>query len=398
MAASAHAHPAPPPARPAAWRTGFYTVAHFLNDTYPNLYPSLLPVLMAALHFSVALAGLLSSIAALTTQLLQPVMGLWADRAGGRGFVVGGLLLGSLVSALALAFAPSYGWFAFALLLGGLGNAAFHPHASALVGELSGRRKGLAMSFFMIGGNLGRALAPVAATTAYLWLGGRSGLWLLALPGVAMAAVMWGVMRPAPAPQPRTGSIWTPEFRRGLRHAGNLLVVVMLRNLASMATVTLLPILWHRLHRPLSEAAALLMVLFLVGSVGNMSGGALSDRVGAKPVLVGSALFSALFLWLFLHASGWWLWLDIGFLGLALYATGSVVMVYGQLLFPRNKGMASGLTLGFGNTLGALAVGLIGLLAHRIGIPGALEVTAGLLLVSIPFSLRLSPRPVPDVA
>ncbi|HBQ95099.1 MAG TPA: MFS transporter, partial [Sulfobacillus sp.] len=71
------------------WKTGFFTVAHFLNDSYPNLYPALLPVLMVAMHFSVVLAGLLSSIAALTTQLLQPLMGLWADRVGTRYFVVG---------------------------------------------------------------------------------------------------------------------------------------------------------------------------------------------------------------------------------------------------------------------------------------------------------------------
>lgn len=374
-------------ARPS-WKTAYYTVAHFLNDSYPNLYPALLPVLMVFMHFSVAMAGLLSSIAALTTQLLQPVMGLWADRVGTRYFVVGGLFVGSIVSASALAFAPSYGIFVVALLIGGLGNAAFHPHASALVAELSGARKGLGMSLFMIGGNIGRALAPIAATTTFLYLG-RHGLWVLALPGMAMAVVMGFVMRPSPKSKVRTGSIWTPAFRRGLKHAGNLLVVVVLRNLASTATLIMIPILWHTLHRPLGESAALLSTLFLVGSVGNMTGGAISDKVGAKPVLVGSAFLSSAFLWWFLHAQGIAIWLSIALLGFALYSTGSVVMVYGQALFPDNKGMASGLTLGVGNTLGALGVGGIGLLASRIGAVHALEVTALLILVSIPFSLRL---------
>ncbi|PSR34683.1 MAG: MFS transporter [Sulfobacillus benefaciens] len=374
-------------ARPS-WKTAYYTFAHFLNDSYPNLYPSLLPVLMVAMHFSIALAGLLSSIAALTTQMLQPLMGLWADRVGTRYFVVGGLFVGSIISASALAFAPSYGIFVLALLIGGLGNAAFHPHASALVGELSGSRKGLGMSFFMIGGNIGRALAPIAATTTFLYLG-RHGLWVLALPGMTMAIVMWFVMRPSPKPKVIRGSIWTPAFRRGLKHAGNLLVVVVLRNLASTATLTMVPILWHTLHRPLGESAALLSTLFLVGSVGNMTGGAISDKFGPKPVLIASAALSSLFLWWFLHANGPAIWLSIGLLGFALYSTGSVVMVYGQALFPENKGMASGLTLGVGNTLGALGVGGIGLLASRIGAVGALETTAVLLLVSIPFSLRL---------
>ncbi|PSR29512.1 MFS transporter, FSR family, fosmidomycin resistance protein [Sulfobacillus thermosulfidooxidans DSM 9293] len=377
-----------PSRKRGVWKTGFFTFAHFLNDSYPNLYPALLPILMVAMHFSVALAGLLSSIAALTTQLLQPVMGLWADRVGTRYFVVGGLMVGSIVSAAALAFSPSYAIFVMALLVAGLGNAAFHPHASALVGELAKSRKGLGMSFFMIGGNFGRALAPIAATTAFLYWG-RHGLWILAIPGVVMAGVMWWVMRPAPRPQSRAVHIWTPAFRQGLKHSGNLLVVVMLRNLASMATVTLVPILWHSLHRSLSEAAALLSVLFIVGSLGNMTGGAISDRIGAKPVLIGSAVASTIFLLWFLHAQGIWIWITIGLLGFALYSTGSVVMVAGQSLFPDNKGMASGLTLGVGNTLGALAVGVIGILAKHTSTEIALNTTALLLLLSIPFSIRL---------
>lgn len=371
-----------------SWKMAYYSFAHFLNDAYPNLYPSLLPVLMVAMHFSVALAGLLSSIAALTTQLLQPLMGLWADRVGTRYFVVGGLLIGSIMSSLGLAFSPTYFIFVVALLVAGLGNAAFHPHASALVGELSGSRKGFGMSFFMIGGNIGRALAPVGATTAFLYFG-RQGLWVLAIPGAFMALVMALVMRPAPRPKERDATIWTPEFRQGLKRAGNLLVVVVLRNLASTATLTLVPILWHTLHRPLNEAATLLTVLFLVGSVGNFLGGAISDIVGAKPVLIGSSILSALMLWWFLHTSGVMIWVSMGLLGFALYSTSSVVMVYGQALFPKNQGMASGLTLGVGNTIGALGVGGIGLVADHLGSIGALEITAGLLLVSIPFSWSL---------
>lgn len=374
--------------RRPSWKTGYFTFAHFLNDAYPNLYPALLPMLMVAMHFSVALAGLLSSIAALTTQLFQPVMGLWADRVGTRYFVVAGLMAGSALSATALAFSPSYGIFVAALLIAGLGNAAFHPHASALVGELSGSRKGLGMSLFMIGGNFGRALAPVAATATFLYLG-RSGLWVMALPGMAMAIGMWFIMRPSPEGKPRKQKIWTPAFRNGLKHSTNLLGVVMLRNMASMATMTLVPILWHHLHRPLTESAALLSVLFLVGSIGNMAGGAISDRFGAKPVLVGSALASTVSLWMFLSTTGIGIWIWMGLLGFSLYSTGSVVMVYGQALFPENKGMASGLTLGVGNTLGALAVGGIGILAKHVGVVTALNVTAILILASIPFSLTL---------
>ena len=41
------------------------------------------------------------------------------------------------------------------LLIGGLGGAAFHPPAAALVHAVSGTRKGLAMSTHISGGSLG---------------------------------------------------------------------------------------------------------------------------------------------------------------------------------------------------------------------------------------------------
>jgi FSR family fosmidomycin resistance protein-like MFS transporter len=378
-------------------RTSGFTLAHFVNDSYPNLYPALLPVLMVDLHFSVALAGILSSVAALTTQLLQPVTGLLADRFGTRWFVVGGLSLGALVSTSALAFAPAYWVFLVALLVGGLGNAFFHPHAAALVGDLTAKKKGLSMSFFMIGGNIGRALAPVAATTTFLLLG-RHGLLLLAVPGLIMAFVLSRLLNPAPVPRIQSFRIFTPEFRAGLRHASQLLVVVGLRNVASSGVMVLVPILWHELHRPLGEAAALLSLLFLAGAVGNMSGGALSDRLGPKPVLIGSAAFSSLFLWGFLHSEGPWTWILMAALGFSLYASASVVMVYGQALFPTNKGMASGIALGVGNTLGALAVGGLGVIAAAYGPKTALLVGAATLLASIPFVLRLRVPSPPEAA
>lgn len=375
--------------RTPAWKTGSFTLAHLLNDSYPNLYPVLLPELMANLHFGTAAAGLIGTVTAMTTQLLQPVMGAWADRAGGRAFVVGGLALGSLLTVLGLGLTPSYDLLLAVLLIGGLGNAAFHPHASSVVGEMTGRLKGLGMSFFMIGGNLGRAVAPIMASVAYL-SAGRPGLLVVALPGLLMALLMYWVMTPPPAPKARRGTALSHQFMKGLRQAGGLLGVVGLRSLATQTTLTLVPIWWKITGRPMTETAGLLSLLFIAGSIGNIAGGALSDIVGAKPVLIGSAILSSLLMALFLSVDNPALTMVlIALLGAALYSTGSVVMVFGQALFPENKGMASGLTLGLGNTLGSLGVAVIGVIADHYSPITGLWVTAVALLFSIPFIIGL---------
>ena len=377
------------PRRSGPWRTGTFTVAHLINDSYPNLYPVLLPELMASLRFGTAAAGLISTVTSLTTQFLQPLMGAAADRVGGRWFVVGGLALGSVVSALALGFAPSYGLLLLLLLIAGVGNSAFHPHASSIVGEATVRHKGLGMSFFMIGGNLGRALAPITASTAFV-LGGRRGLLAVALPGLVMALIMSRVLTPPPPPHPRQSRIVTASFTRGLRSAGSVLTVVGLRSMATLATLTLVPIWWKASRRPITATAGMLSLLFVAGSLGNMAGGLLSDYVGSKPVLIGSAVLSSLFMSLFLLVRHPVLdYLMFMLLGFSLYSTGSVVMVFGQALFPENRGMASGLTLGIGNTLGSFGVALVGLIADRTTPATALWFVAGAVLLSIPFVLRL---------
>jgi len=370
-------------------KTLVFAVAHTVNDTYPNLYPVLLPVLMLQMNFGTAAAGLISTVTALTTQLLQPVMGYWADRVGGRSFVVGGLALSSILSAIALGWSPSYHLLLVLLLIGGLGNSAFHPHASALVSEIIGKRKGLGMSLFMIGGNFGRAVAPILASSAYL-IGGRPGLYLVAIPGLLMALIMSWTISSAPAPKPRQGKIFTPEFVHGLRRASSLLTVVGLRSMTTLSILTLVPILWMSWDRPMTESATLLSVLFIAGSIGNVIGGAISDIIGPKPVLVASAVLSSLWLFLFLNTQNLVLGLVlVALLGASLYSTGSVIMVFGQALFPHNKGMASGLTLGIGNTLGSFGVAIIGLIADLYSPVIGLSVVAFAVLLSIPFVIRL---------
>jgi len=321
-------------------------------------------------------------------------MGFWADRTGGRKFVVGGLLIGSIVIPLGLGYTPSYPLLLLALLIGGLGNAAFHPNAAALVGEMTGKRKGFGMSLFIVGGNLGRALAPILASTAILLGGGRHGLILLAIPGLIMALVMTWTMSPPPAPKPREEKILTPEFIRGLRHGRPLLGVVGLRSMATMSTLTLVPILWESLGYSMGTYATLLSVLFIAGSIGNVAGGFLSDIFGPKPVLIGSAVLSSIFLFAFIGSDNMVMaFIYIALLGITLYSSAPVTMVFSQSLFPKNIGMASGFAMGIGGTLGSLGVALIGLVADFSSPKLGLIAVSLILLLTVPLALMLKKNP-----
>lgn len=372
-------------------REGIWALAHAVNDAYPSLYVAVLPLLIARLHFTVAAASLLGGLIALTTQLPQPLWGWWSDRAGGPWFMVGGLLAGGVFTALGLAWAPSYLWLAVFLMLGGAGNAAFHPHMAATVSR-TGRRAGRRMSTWMASGMVGHALAPLAVTAAVAWWG-RAGLWRLALPGLLAAALLYStvaaVSRP-PEPAPAEG---LKGFGRLLAHAVPFLIPVALRNLGSVSAMTLLPVLWHHRHYPLAVIGLLLSLIFLVGLFGNLLGGALSDRWGPKPVLMGSVAAAALALAAFWVVTGPGVYVLAGVYGFAANGAGAVLLVYGQRLLPRSAGMASGLTLGVGNAVGALGATVTGAAAEAFGLGWALLLAAVLSLSSLPFLARLAAEP-----
>src|SRR5699024_5034827 len=73
--------------------------SHFLNDGASNYLPGVLPAILISLHLSVSYAGVFMA-ALIVGQGVQPLVGLVADRIGGRAFVVAGLFGTALGGAL----------------------------------------------------------------------------------------------------------------------------------------------------------------------------------------------------------------------------------------------------------------------------------------------------------
>jgi len=85
----------------------------------------------------------------------------------------------------------AFAWvLASVLIIGGLGGAAFHPPAAALVHKYAGEHRGFAMSFHITSGTLGQAMAPLLFAPFVQRFGLRAIPWLI-LPGMA---VLGGVL------------------------------------------------------------------------------------------------------------------------------------------------------------------------------------------------------------
>jgi FSR family fosmidomycin resistance protein-like MFS transporter len=360
---------------------------HFLNDGLANYLPGILPLLAIALHLPLApIAGLMSVL--LFGQMLQPVSGILADRVGGRGFAVWGPVL-TTAGVVGVAVTRSYWMLAALFLITGIGNTVFHPQALSITRSVTQKRHGVTMSVFLIGGEVGRALGPLAAGWIVATLGLKY-IWVMAVP----LALTWPWMtRMVPKMKPIKRDSRPIQWRRHLKPGLALIVFSGLRALLLYGLSTFLPILWHQRGGSLVQGASLVTTFVGVGVAGTLGAGAMMDRWGKRTVLWGASLGSLALISLVPLIHGDWLWPLVGLLGITAFGSIPVTLLIGQDIFSENPAMGSGVALGLANGVGALLLPLWGLLADHVGINSAMWAGSGMFLVSLPFIAAMPTHP-----
>jgi FSR family fosmidomycin resistance protein-like MFS transporter len=375
-------------ANPAPRKGKIFTLslAHLINDWYMNYIQTLLPFLVAA-GLGVSKGAFLISAFTVTSSLLQPVSGYMVDQKNQRWMVYLGTfwmaVLLSLVGVL-----KSYPLLVVVVALAGLGTAAFHPQASAMVSAVSGERKGFFQALFVAAGNVGWALTPLMVVPFVQHFGlGLSPVFMV--PGLLAAALLL-VAAPKVQKKPKSAP---PPFWQAIRDAraelSKVVLVVACRSLAYFGLVAFLPLYLQHQNISLITGSRLLFLMLFSGALGGLAGGYISDLLGRKVVIVGSLLMATPLFYFFLNASGVYSYLLLALAGACLLASFSVTIVVAQEVISKNAAVASGLMLGFGIGIGGLGVGLVGLLAEKQGIDFAirlliwLPLAAGLIALTI---------------
>ena len=375
---------------------GALALGHTVNDSYAYILPPLLPLLLAQAGLTLGMGAALVAIQQLASAFLQPMFGHWADRSGeGRWMAwLGVLLSGS--GAAALGLVPGFVGLGLAMLATGVGSALFHPMSAALVAQAAPpRQRAFWMSTYISAGNVGLGIGPLLVGLV-LVQGDLHGTWLLGIPAVIMAAIVWRV---SPIRPGRVGSTPTPllaVLRQNWRVLAGLVGVVALRSWASTTLVTFLPTLANERGAPPSQAAQVLTVFLISGAIGGFAGGIAADRVGRDRVVISSLLLSVPFGVALgvLPEFGPVFWLATAASGFFVNGSWISLTVRGQESVPGSIAMMSGLMLGLSVGLGGVAVTPFGLLAERFGLSAVVVATAGLPLVGA-LLMRFVPRPRP---
>jgi MFS family permease len=353
----------------------------------------LIPLLHVQRGIPLAQAGALASAPTIGMVLTLVAWGAVADRYGERWVIAGGL---ALTAAFALAATAVHGFLPLALLLGLGGAAAASTSAASgrvVVGWFPRWRRGLAMGLRQMSQPLGVAAAALVVPS----LASRFGVGgPLLVAGLVLAALALGCalgIRNPPRPEAAAGaaSPYRPNPYRQSSFLARIHVVSAFLVLPQF-TLSTFGLVWLIAGMGWNQTAAGLVigVSQIIGALGRILVGTLSDRVGGRVRVLrwvavsGVAMMSLLALTGFLHWT----------------AAAAVMLVIATTVSVADNGLAftsvaeaagpawSGKALGIQNSgqfLAASAVGPgVGALISIVGYPLAFAIVALAPLVSIP--------------
>jgi MFS family permease len=321
--------------------------------------------------------------------------GAMADRFGRKPVLVVGWLVGLPVPLL-LIWAPTWGWIVVANILLGLNQGLTWSTTVIMKIDLVGpARRGLAMGLNEAAGYGAVALTALSTGVIAQQAGLRPAPFLLGLAyaglGLAASALLVretsGHAKHEQAARARTGRLgWRAVFVRTTFRDRSLSAACqagLVNNLNDGMAWGLLPLYYAAAGLSIAQIGVLAAVYPAIWSIGQIGTGALSDRVGRKPLIVAGMLLQAGAIGLIAAGSTFAVWLAAA----ALLGLGTA-LVYPTLLAaiadvaePAWRGSAVGVyrlwrDLGF--AVGAIVAGVI---ADAAGLEAAIwfvaAITAG---------------------
>ncbi|MBZ0299003.1 MAG: MFS transporter [Anaerolineae bacterium] len=364
---------------------------HFVHDTFSAFISTLLPLLIERLSLTLTLGGSLAVFMQLPS-LSSVFIGYLADRVSTRYLVIfAPAVTATLISLLGLM--PTYWSVAILLFTAGISAASFHAPAPAMIAYVSGRRVGKGMSFFMAGGELGRAVGPLLVGFAITqW--GIGGMWRLMIFGwIASAILYWRLRQVSARPRqqdsgglkavlPLFGRVFAPLFG-----------VMLLRNFLVVALSIYLVVYLTGKGYGLVEAGQMLALYELAGVGGALAGGTLSDRFGRKQTVIAATLLAALMMLIFLNVEGLLMLPVLVLLGFTSLSVTPILQALVQDQLPGHRATASGMFILYAFIIQAINTLLIGVIGDAAGLSTAYWISVGVALLAVPVVLLLPNAP-----
>ncbi len=385
-----------------------FTMAHFSHHLSTGVLVPLLPLLRQDFGLNYFQSGVLVSSFSLSYGFGQVPMALLADRFSRRSLIVLGLI-GTALSAMAVSITNAYWQMIPCFIALGLLGATYHAPASSFLSQsVPPDQRGRSLGTHIIGGSASFLLTPpmavYIATWARTW---RLSFFLLAVPALGMSALLWlNTRKPHQARQiaeearlspsmsgsnPNDGPAGAPNptitWGQIIRAIGILAMTSIFMQMVFSSVYSYLPFYLVDRHGITPEYAGIVVGLVAgAGIVGAPLGGALSDRLGRKQVILLSLSLAGPLLFAATRApAGIWLPLSLAAYGTSISARmPAMESLIADVVPSRRRATVLGIYYLLGQETSGVVTPLVGRLIDLRGLdPVFTGLALGLFLVSV---------------
>ena len=365
-------------------------ICHLLNDMIQSIIPAIYPLLKDKFGFTFAQIGIITLVFQLTSSVLQPFVGLYADRHPQPYSLATGMCF-TLVGLIALAFAPNFMLLLLSVALIGCGSSVFHPEASRVAQMASGGKKSLAQSIFQVGGNGGSAFGPLLAALVVIPYGQHAVGWF-ALAALLASLLLsrvgyWYSLVLTEIKENHRKKTFAPCNlpKRTVHIALGILVLMIFSKYFFNACMTsyFTFYLIEKFGVSVQTSQYCLFAYLAAFAIGTLVGGFLGDRYGRKYVILFSILGAAPFTLAMPYLNLGWTIVMAVITGLIIASAFSAIVVYATDLMPDKLGMIAGIFFGLMFGLGGIGSAFFGWLADKTSIEFIFHVSTWLPLFGI---------------
>ncbi len=365
-------------------------ICHLLNDMIQSIIPAIYPLLKDKFGFTFAQIGIITLVFQLTSSVLQPFVGLYADRHPQPYSLATGMCF-TLVGLIALAFAPNFMLLLLSVALIGCGSSVFHPEASRVAQMASGGKKSLAQSIFQVGGNGGSAFGPLLAALVVIPYGQHAVGWF-ALAALLASLLLsrvgyWYSLVLTEIKENHRKKTFAPCNlpKRTVHIALGILVLMIFSKYFFNACMTsyFTFYLIEKFGVSVQASQYCLFAYLAAFAIGTLVGGFLGDRYGRKYVILFSILGAAPFTLAMPYLNLGWTIVMAVITGLIIASAFSAIVVYATDLMPDKLGMIAGIFFGLMFGLGGIGSAFFGWLADKTSIEFIFHVSTWLPLFGI---------------
>jgi len=353
----------------------------------------LLPFITKDLGLTYTQAGFLVSILHISSFVANFGSGAVVDMTG-RTVVFQALSLGVGAAALAVfGFTGAYLVLCAMVALIGMTNNLWHPPAISFISEQYPDNRGYALSIHATGASVGDMVAPLAAGAAVTWWSWQGTAIVNSLPVFVVTAIFLFYLMPKDKPKQGSAANGASfqDYLQGLaglvkrRAVLGLCLMAALRSMAQNGLLMFLPLYLADVMKvnPVVMGGAI-AGMHLGGVIVSPIAGALSDRIGRRPVVMsGLAATTLIVAGLTLVENATIYVTGVSVLGFVLYAVRPVIHSWMMDMAPPEvRGSATSMLFGTQAGLSVLMPLIGGAVADVYGLSEVFYVIAGIMLAA----------------